>query len=54
VQTRRPAESRKKLKNRSPHAVLYWLKTLIPFFDEAEARAIAPEKGLSRCWHGHH
>lgn len=48
VQTRRPARSRKTLKNRSPHAVLCWLKRLIPFFDEVEPRAIPPEDCLSR------
>ena len=54
VQTRRPARSRKKLENRSPHAVLCWLKRLIPFIGQAEPRAIAPEKGLSRCGPGHY
>jgi hypothetical protein len=45
VQMRRPARSRKKLKNRSPHVVLFWLKSLIPFFGKTQARVIAPEQG---------
>src|SRR5260370_33407773 len=54
AQTRRAAPSRKKLKNRSPHMILRRLKRLIPFFDEAEPRASAPEECLSRsrrCQH---
>jgi len=31
---RGPAEACKKLKNRSPHAVLFWRKGLIPFLGE--------------------
>ena len=54
VQKRRPAQPCKKLKNYSPHAVLFWLKSLIPFVGEAEPRAIAPEKGPSRSWLGYH
>jgi hypothetical protein len=54
VLMRRPAEACKKLKNRSPHSILFWLKSLIPFFGETEPQAIAPEEGLSRCWLGHH
>jgi hypothetical protein len=54
VQTRRPARSREKLKNRSPHAVLFWLKGLVPFLGETRPRVIMREKGLSRSWPGHH
>jgi hypothetical protein len=54
AQTRRTAPFRKKLKHRSPHAVLCWGERLIPFFDEAEPRASAPEDRLTRsrpCQH---
>ena len=53
-QMRRPAETCKKLKNHSPHAVLLWLKGLIPFLGETQSRAIAPEERLSRSGPGHH
>jgi hypothetical protein len=54
VKGRRPGRSRKNLKNRSPHAVLCWLERLIPFLDEADRRAIAPEDRLSRPRSGDH
>ncbi len=54
LQMRRPARSCKKLKNRSPHAVLRGLKSLIPFFGETSPRPIASEEGRSRSWSGHY
>jgi len=49
VETRRSGRSREKLKNRSPHAVLHWIKSLIPFSGETKSRGIALLEGLSRC-----
>ena len=51
VEIRRPAEDRKKLKNRSPDAVFFWLKSLIPFSGETgrercRARRAAHAAGL--------
>jgi len=50
---RRPAHPRKKLKNRSPHAVLRWLKGMIPFFGETNSQSIAAIESFSHCWPGH-
>ena len=49
VQVRRPARSGKKLKHRSPDAVLRGLQSVIPSFRETNPRAMARQECLARC-----